>query len=948
MNHLKVSGLLYLTLIILSGLTGCSKSETQSEFKPLSAELFQNPPLEARASVLWPWLNGYVDRDRLLYELREMKAKGLRGPVVWDIGTLSDRQKMIPVGPKFLDTESAETIRMVIDECTRLGLEAGLFTSSSWNAGGSWIKPEDGSKAVISSDTTVTGPGTFDGPLPLPKGTTEWFTEIALFAVPATAQKAPVSLSDIRQISSGFKEGVLRWEIPAGSWKIYRFICNNTGQPLMCPSPLSSGLMIDHLSAKAAEAHLDYMIKAIRGDRKDLGSMTYFMLDSYEVDPANDWTPEFLSEFQKMFGYDALSYLPALAGTIIDNEDVTNRFLHDYHKAVGEMIFTHHFKKEKEIMHANGLKLLAEAGHGGYARVDPLKALGIADIPMGEFWNGSQFWVTKEAASASHIYGNNLVNAETLTGWRAWKDGPAHYKQLFDVALCEGLNQPTFHTFTHNPAIAGVPGFVYHAGEHFNVNSTWWPYARPMLQYMARCCYILQQGQFVGDLCLYYGDQAPNLVPPRRIDPNMVNKYDSTECGHCGQKKPVNTTGLGLGYDYDYINEDVILNRISVKDGRLTLPRELTYKVMVLPEKSEISLAVLEKLDQLIRAGAVVYGPKPVQTNSLMGYPDCDRRVQQLAERIWGDCDGIKSTVHNYGKGRVYWGIPLWQVMKNEGVSQDFKVDVENADQHIDYIHRRTGTEEIYFVSNSLLTEQSFTARFRVGEQWVPELWMADDGTIRECKAESADGEFTRIRMTLPARGSVFVVFRLKSSKSDIVPQPNPWTMPDAQVIDTRMNGPWKLSFPAGRGAPESVEMDSLMDWTLSANEGVKYFSGTATYTNSVTLPESVLSNESIILNLGIVKEVAVVRVNGVIADTLWKDPYKTDIKQYLKSGDNSIEIDVTNTWHNRLVGDAGKEGSARVTKTNIQDRYRRDMPLITSGLLGPVEFEVNPKKSIQ
>jgi hypothetical protein len=927
--------------LTMLSLTGCHQAESPVPFPDPTLADFHNPPLVARPGVLWPWLNGYVDRKELVRELQELKAKGLRGAILWDIGTLADPEKMIPVGPAFLGKESLESIHLAMDEASKLGLELGLFASSSWNAGGSWITPADASKAVIFSDTLVSGPADYRDSLPLPQGATAYYSEICVMAVPVDGP-VPVDRKNIRNISSDYRDRILTWKVPRGTWKIIRFICNNTGQPLMCPSPNSKGPMIDHLSAKAADAHLDYMISAIRGDRKDFGPMRFFMLDSYEVDPADDWTPEFGPQFQRMFGYDITPWMPALAGTVIDNDGMTRRFLHDYHKAVGNMIVDNHFKEEKKVLHNNGLLLLAEAGHGGYARVDPLKALGVADIPMGEFWNGSQFWVTKEAASASHIYGNNIVNAESFTGWRAWKDGPAHYKQLFDVALCEGLNQVTVHTFAHNPPEAGLPGFVYHAGEHFNVNSTWWPYAGPMVEYMSRCCYLLQQGQFVGDLCLYIGDKAPNLVPPRRIDPNLTPKYDSTKCWHCGQDNPVSIMGLGRGYDYDYIDEEVILNRMQTAHGRLTLPRELSYRVMVLPDTNAISPDVLRKLEKLIREGAVVYGPKPDRSNSLKNYPNCDKEVRELGEKIWGECDGVRSTSHPYGKGKVIYGIPLWKVMKDLGVPRDFSVSgVDNSDHHIDFIHRRTSGSDIYFVSNSDLQYQTFTATFRIPESRKPTLWLADKGVAEKCAVLRADSVSTEVTLSLPPAGSVFVIFSDQSS--DAVPVASVVSYnPDKFVYRTVAvpGHPWKLDFPDGRGAPKEMTIDQPGDWTKSPIDGVRFFSGTATYSVDLNVPDTVLTaNRELLLDLGDVREVAVVRLNGTVVDTLWKQPFTTNVGRYLKPGGNRLEVDVTNLWNNRLVGDAGKPAGERFTRTNIQNKYRGDMPLLPSGLMGPVRL---------
>jgi len=929
--------------ILILGFTSCTTPPVNDRSEPLSSEMFRNPPLEARPGALWPWLNGYVDRKQLVYELEQMKAKGMRGPIIWDIGSLSDQLKMIPAGPAFLGEESLKSIRLAMDETKRLGLDLGIVASSSWNAGGAWIKPEDASKSIISSELIIKGPATFKDSLPLPEGNTRFFYEISVFAIPLIQNQNSINQSEIRNISKNFDGKILTWEVPPGEWKILRFICNNTGQPLVCPSPNSTGPVIDHLSAAAADKHISYMITTILGDRKDFGGLKMFMLDSFEVDPANDWTADFLDEFKRLYGYDALPFLPALAGVIIDNEDVTKRFLFDYHKAVGDIMVHNHFIKTRDILNQHGLQLLAEAGHGGYPRVDPLKGLGEADIAMGEFWNGSEFWVTKEAASAAHIYGKKLVNAESLTGWRAWKDGPAHYKRLFDVALCEGLNQVSFHTFTHNPPEAGLPGFVYHAGEHFNVNSTWWEYSGPMLKYMSRASYMLQQGQFVGDLCLYYGDQAPNLVPPRRIDPTLVNKYDSTQCGHCDQLKPVNTTGLGRGYDYDYINEDIILNRMSVVDGKLSLPKDLSYHIMVIPDKTQISVEVLRKLEKLIRAGAVVYGPKPLKSNSLKNFPESDAEVEELGEKIWGNCNGLEVTSHPYGQGKVYYGMPLWAVMKDLRIAPDFLASgIDNSDQHIDYIHRRTSEEDFYFVSNSNLTWQKFTARFRIPSDKVPYLWMADDGSIRLAKVIESGPEFTTLAMDLPPAGSAFVVFQPKTAKIQVSVEPDPdLDYENLKIQGITPNKPWVVTFPEERGAPKMQILNDLINWTQSAIDGVRYFSGTANYSTILEIPDSLAGNSGgLFLDLGEVREVAVVKVNGVSVDTLWKQPYIANISKTVKPGKNQLEIEVTNLWNNRLVGDAGKVASERTTRTNIQNRYRPDMPLLPSGLIGPVTLK--------
>ena len=258
---------------------------------------------------------------------------------------------------------------------------------------------------------------------------------------------------------------------------------------------------------------------------------------------------------------------------------------------------------------------------------------------MGEFWNRKRFWVTKEAASAAHIYGKKLVASESLTGWNHWQHGPTDFKQLIDRAFCEGLNQIVFHTFAHNPDAAGKPGFVYHAGEHINVNTTWWEMVRPFMDYIGRSSYMLRQGNFVGDACLYYGDQAPNLVPPKRIDPNINPIFNDSQCLHCGKPKPVNP-GEMAGYDYDYMNADIITTAMQVEDGRLVLPSGQSYRVMLLPDRVDISLEVLKSLKKLVYDGAVIIGRRPERTTSLKNYPDCDKEVKSIADQLWDKIDG--------------------------------------------------------------------------------------------------------------------------------------------------------------------------------------------------------------------------------------------------------------------------------------------------------------------
>ena len=635
----------------------CSSPEEASKSNEL-LEGFVNPSTENRALALWPWLNGYVDTTQLVYELEEMKDKGMRGAIIWDIGALADPDEMIPAGPGFLGKQSLEYISLALSTADLLGLDLGMVASSSWNAGGAWVDSADASMQLLSTSVMVEGPSRETISLGVPessRGKAPRYSYLTTMAVPYSADRVLEAAGQNIVLLDEFTNGnnQLTWEVPEGKWEVLSLFMANTGQNLMVPSPNSSGLVIDHLSHQATKNHFDSMLSRLNKISTPDKHLKFLMLDSYEVWPMKDWSPELIKEFTKRYEYDPRPYLPLLLDHHAKDSILAERFRGDYSRLVSDMMIKNHFAQSVDIADEHGIEMLTEAGHGGYPRVDPLKALGNSHIPMGEFWNRRWFWVTKEAASAAHIYGKELVASESLTGWNHWQQGPADFKQLIDIAFCQGLNQVVFHTFAHNPKMAGKPGFVYHAGEHVNVNATWWEMSRPFMDYIARSSYLLRQGNFVGDACLYYGEQAPNLVPPERIDPNITPRFSEHTCLHCGKPKPVDPGNME-GYDFDYMNADIIVNALQVEEGRLVLPHGQSYRVMQLPDRVDIALDALRRLKELVYEGAVIVGRKPERTTSLKNYPASDEEVKAIADELWGEIDGVNVISNDYGAGKVY------------------------------------------------------------------------------------------------------------------------------------------------------------------------------------------------------------------------------------------------------------------------------------------------------
>lgn len=922
--------------------------QCQTNKNELSQETFRNPSTEYRPLAYWPWLNGYVDTSRMVYELKQMKDKGMRGALIWDVGALADPDRMIPAGPAFLGDESLKYIALAMNTGKKLGLDLGLVASSSWNAGGPWVDKAEASKQLLSTSQIVNGPSQARILIKIPQpgqGNAGPWSLITTVAFPQNENKEidyPAGqIFSLNKYTADNK--YIDWEVPAGKWEVISFFMGNTGQNLECPSPNSNGLIIDHLSKQATLNHFDTILTRLDQISTPANHLKFLELDSYEVWPAIDWTPDFQKEFKRRYGYDPLPFLPLIEGYSCKDSILSKRFRGDYAGLVSDLIIENHFSQSVKIAGAKGIQMVAEAGHGGSARVEPLKALGNCGIPAGEFWNRKQFWVVREAASAAHIYGEKVVASESLTGWQNWQQGPTDFKQLIDIAFCEGLNQVIFHTFTHNPEIAGKPGFAYHAGEHLNVNTTWWEMARPFMDYVSRCSYLLRQGNFVGDVCLYYGDQAPNLVPPNRIDPNIEPPCDDNHCLHCCQIKPVNPGKLP-GTDYDYMNADIIARALSVKNGKLVLPSGQMYRMMLIPDREDISLPVLKKLDSLVFNGAILIGRKPQRATSLCGYPESDKEVQNIAEKMWGKCDGNTILSNNYGAGTVYWGKTVKQVLDELNIPPDVEVTgTDNSDCHIDYIHRATETEDIYFLSNSGLKTEKISCIFRVDRNKVPELWDAETGLIQRKLEYSIVKSGIRMDFVMDPLNSRFVIFRNKSTERN-----DPGLDYDLQYgfhhdqhkgeiprpIDISYH--WNVRFDPSMGAPELYQIDSLVSWTDLNNEGIKYYSGSATYEKDFSVTrDGLIKGIRAFAVFEDIQEMAHVFVNGKDCGIVWVPPYKVDITSYLRTGMNHISVQVVNTWNNRIVGDVRNPSQKQYTNTNIKYKFKAGNALLKSGMIG-------------
>jgi hypothetical protein len=933
---------------------------------------FANPPNSARLRAYWWWLNGNVTKVAITRDLEEMKAKGFGGALICDAGGAEqDGNDTVPHGPSFFTPEWRELYKHTLREADRLELEMSLNILSGWNLGGPVVKAEDAAKKLTWTEFTTNGPVKFNQALPMPKIRDGFYRDIAVVAYRSKtrasvssgpthqpirnwSQKAmfsPLSASapDTAPLFEEFpivageedtrtgevldltaklsKGGILRWDVPAGNWRILRFGCTiGDHSHVSTCSDGWQGYALDVLDAGAFRRYWDAVVEPLIADAGPLAGKTlkYLHTDSWEVEPLN-WTPTLREEFRKRRGYDPLPFFPVLAGRIVDSRPVSNRFLDDFRKTLGDLAIDNHYRIFRDLAHKHGLQIHPESGGPHAVPIDAQRCLGMDDAPMSEFWAWSwthrigdtnRFFV-KQPASAAHTYGHRLVLAEGFTDIGPhWQESLSeNLKPSFDLAACEGLNLLVWHAFVCSPAEMGIPGQQYFAGTHFNPNTTWWSKSTAFLAYIDRCQFMLQQGLFVADACYYYGDHVPNFAQLKRSDPARVLP----------------------GYDYDVATEEVLLARMSVRGGRIVLPDGMSYRVLVLPDRASISLPVLRKLKDLVKAGATVIGPKPAQTQSLTDFPQCDADVARLASELWGGAAIASPLQRHCGEGRVICGKTAREVLLADGVQPDF--DYRAGEKSgtpstvLDYIHRSAGDAEIYFVANRLGSWEETDCTFRVMGK-APELWDPVSGVMRPAAAYSQKAGQTTLPLQFAPYGSMFVVFRRPLAQAAGVASGRNFPTFSTPYD---LTGPWTVRFDPKWGGPESAVFHQLVSWTQRPESGIKYFSGTATYRKTFDLPETLRQpGQHLTLDLGDVKNLAEVRLNGKNLGILWALPFRVDMTDAVKPTGNSLEIEVVNFWPNRIIGDQFLSPDKRLTRTNIR-KLTKDTPLMDSGLLGPV-----------
>ena len=736
------------------------------------------------------------------------------------------------------------------------------------------------------------------------------------FPTPAVAAEDAIRKGNIVDLTSRMRpDGTLDWTPAPGNWVVLRFGYSLTGVTNHPASPEGTGLEVDKLSREDVKEYLNTYLdnyKSAVGDLMGKRGLRYVINDSWEAGTAN-WTDDMVAEFTKRRGYDPRPWMPVLAGHVIESSEESDRFLWDFRETLGELLVENHYDQINEILHSRGMGHYGESHEEGRAFIgDGMAVKRHNDVPMSAMWtqkpgvNAEQYGYNadiRESASVAHIYGQNLVAAESLTASSgAWAWSPATLKPTVDKELAMGLNRFVIHTSVHQPLLDKKPGLALGPfGQWFNRNETWAEQAKPWVSYLTRSSFLLQQGRFAADIAYFYGE-----------DSNLTALFLNR------------SPDIPAGYNFDYINADALTHVLTFEDGDLATPSGMRYRVLALDAHSrQMSLPVLKKIRGLVEAGAVVAGPKPTGTPSLS---DDSKEFQSIADLLWGSGSG-----NRVGKGRVYGDKRLEEVLAAIGVAPDFEYTKPESDTNLLFVHRKLADGDLYYVDNRSDHSEALETSFRVTGKEA-ELWHADTGNTEPAPYLIANGR-TTVPLQLEPWGTVFVVFRMPAK---VEARSLPST---TEITLATVEGPWDLSFEPNLGAPAKITLDKLISWSDNADEGVKYFSGKGTYTKTIDAPADWFAKDAhLSFDLGEVKNLAEVSVNGKSLGIIWKTPYRVDVTGNLKPGKNTVEIRVTNAWVNRIIGDRQPNVTKSYTFTSPKF-YKADSKLVSSGLLGPVRI---------
>jgi hypothetical protein len=1003
--------------------TGLVFSGDQVEDPSWLKAAWLHPARTYRPHTRWWWPGGAVTTDGITWELEQMNAQGMGGVEIM-IPWVMYAQGNI----EFLSDEWFEVVKHAIREAARLDMEVAITFSPGWCFGGFWVPPTERSKVLTRAWVDVRGPQPFNQPLPtyVPPGAAavrEDLPESFESAAPDENSVVAIVAGEIAgsglnghtliDLSAQRNQDRLEWQIPSGQWRLMVFRLKYTGQQNSTTENfLRRQWVVDHFSQKAVTNYCDYLGgKLYEAFGEEFGKTVDSMFcDSFEIMALPDtihWSDATLEQFKSYKGYDVKRYLPAIWWEIGDLTPKIRYDVNDFLCWLGlQATFMPFINWCKE--------------HNVEARIQPyfrftnefIQGAGVTPRPEMEVTT-DRFAVVlnprKAVAAGAHLYGRRIVSAEAFTylHMERYRSTLEEMKGATDSFLRDGVTQFYNHGYIYSPEMHVAPNRDMPWANRISHWNTWWKYYRPLADYTSRCCLLLRQGEFAGDILIY--------------SPQATIWTEKVLFGNYPQFIPYGELGKTLvanGYDFDPVNDDVLQNRARVEDGHIRV-RDLAYRFLILPKTTAVPVGTMEFIRQFALGGGLVIalGELPSSSVGLKDAKAHDERVKEIVKELFGP-DG-KGKRHP-GGGRTYFIAgyelprydtnqrPFYQVPQlyqptptltapqralievlREHLAPDFAPAGNQQSNGLTFLHRRLGGDDIYFVTNLQLEPSEIAVTFRATGK-LPERWDPMSGEIAPVLVYKTETAGVEIPIRLGARGSVCILFRAGQPQPHVMEtnldevrdvngrqvegitshngEAHATVLKNGQSKTARLmvsglpeplavSGTWRLTLEGHRFEKVQEEVPQLKSWTDDLRS--EHFSGTGRYEIDFQVPREYVSTSlEAMLELGRVGDVAEVNLNGQPVGVAWMQPYQLNVTEAIRAGTNHLEVLVTNTLINyvsgltklpevpeELVPHYGKTANIYTLGTKAWEDHEKNFhPLPPSGMMGPVRIVARRK----